>query len=244
MKRPSFQFYPADWLRDTALRTCSTGARGLWIDMICYMHEGSPYGYLKVNNKVILPINLARMVGLTLDEVNGYLDELKDSGVYEIDNDGSIYSRRMIRDENLRKIRAEGGKLGGNPKLKGNNKVNQEVKQKSTPSSSSSSSSSINKIQAPDGVSSSIFKDYLKIRKAKKSPWTETALKGLQREADKAGISLEQAIQVCVERGWVGFNADWVKDNKPAQKGDKMQEFWSDIDSFGSKPAVQIGVSK
>ena len=83
MKRPSFQFYPSDWLRDTALRTCSVAARGLWIDMICYMHEGSPYGYLKVNNKVILPQNLARMVGLTLDEVQGYLHELNDAGVYE-----------------------------------------------------------------------------------------------------------------------------------------------------------------
>ena len=54
MKRPSFQFYPSDWLRDTALRSCSMGARGLWMDMICYMHEGNPYGYLKVGDKVIL----------------------------------------------------------------------------------------------------------------------------------------------------------------------------------------------
>ena len=66
MKRPSFQFYPADWLRDTALRSCSTGARGLWIDMICFMHEGNPYGHLKVGNKVILSSNLASMVGATL----------------------------------------------------------------------------------------------------------------------------------------------------------------------------------
>ena len=151
MKRPSFQFYPSDWLRDTALRTCSVGARGLWMDMICYMHEGSPYGYLKVNNKVILPLNLARMVGLTLDETEGYLSELKDAGVYEVDEDGSIFSKRMIRDENLRNKRAEGGKLGGNPKLKDmgkviladNLKVNHEDKQNTTPSSSSSSSSSI-----------------------------------------------------------------------------------------------------
>lgn len=142
MKRPSFQFYPSDWLRDTALRTCSVAARGLWIDMICYMHEGSPYGYLKVNNKVILPQNLARMVGLTLDEVQGYLHELNDAGVYEIDSGGSIYSKRMIRDEVLRNKRAEGGKLGGNPNLKVKHKVNLEVKQIITPSSSSSSSSS------------------------------------------------------------------------------------------------------
>jgi hypothetical protein len=140
MKRPSFQFYPSDWLRDTALRTCSTGARGLWMDMICFMHEGNPYGYLKVGNKVILSKDLARMVGEDLRLVEEWLNELKEAGVYDID-DGAICSRRMIRDENLRKIRAEGGKLGGNPKLKDNHKDNLEDKQKTTPSSSSSSSS-------------------------------------------------------------------------------------------------------
>ena len=63
-KRPSFQFYPGDWLRSTDLRSCSVLARGLWIDMICLMHEGSEYGFLKVGKKVILPANLATMVGL------------------------------------------------------------------------------------------------------------------------------------------------------------------------------------
>ena len=147
MKRPSFQFYPSDWLRDTALRSCSNGARGLWIDMICYMHEGNPYGHLKVGDKVILPSNLARMVGLTIEETEGYLAELKEAGVYDLDPDGTIVSRRMIRDENLRNMRASGGKLGGNPALMDKGKVNlkviHEVKQKPTPSSSSSSTSSI-----------------------------------------------------------------------------------------------------
>jgi len=146
MKRPSFQFYPSDWLRDTALRSCSAGARGLWIDMICFMHEGSPYGYLKVGEKVILADNLHRMVGETLEVVEGWLHELELAGVFDVDN-GIICSRRMIRDEELRQKRAEGGKLGGNPNLKDRGKVNlkveQEVKQIPTPSSSSTSSSSI-----------------------------------------------------------------------------------------------------
>jgi hypothetical protein len=149
MKRPSFQFYPSDWLRDTALRSCSAGARGLWIDMICFMHEGSPYGYLKVGDKVILADNLHRMVGETLEVVEGWLHELELAGVFNVDN-GIICSRRMIRDEQLRQKRAEGGKLGGNPNLIGKSKVNlkveQEVKQIPTPSSSSSSSFSIKDI--------------------------------------------------------------------------------------------------
>ena len=61
----------------------------------------------------------------------------------------------------------------------------------------------------PDDVESSVWHDYLKIRKAKKSPITETALNGLRREAKKADISLSDALKVCCERGWVGFKADW-----------------------------------
>ncbi len=144
MKRPSFQFYPSDWLRDTGLRTCSVGARGLWMDMICFMHEGNPYGTLKVGNKVILPPNLAVMVGATLLDVEGWLEELESAGVFDRGAEGEIVSRRMIRDEYLRNIRAEGGKKGGNPALKVNpevgSKINPEVKQKPTPSSSSPSS--------------------------------------------------------------------------------------------------------
>lgn len=160
MKRPSFQFYPSDWLRDTALRSCSTGARGLWIDMICFMHEGSPYGYLKVSDKVILPSNLARMVGETLEVVEGWLHELEEAGVYDVDN-GAIYSRRMIRDEELRQKRAEGGKLGGNPNLKVNHEVKQEDKQKPTPSSSSSSTSSTSVIKEKKQRGSRLTQDFV-----------------------------------------------------------------------------------
>lgn len=117
MKRPSFQFYPGDWLRSTDLRSCSIGARGLWMDMICLMHEGNPYGHLKVNQKVILAENLSRMVGETFADVDGWLAELRSAGVLSITEDGCMFSRRMVKDENTRNNRAAGGKSGGNPAL-------------------------------------------------------------------------------------------------------------------------------
>lgn len=214
MKRPSFQFYPSDWLRDTALRSCSTGARGLWIDMICFMHEGTPYGYLKVSDKVILPSNLARMVGETIEVVEGWLHELSEAGVYDVDN-GAIYSRRMIRDEELRQKRAEGGKLGGNPNLKVNHVVKQEDKQKSTPSSSSTSSPSKKKIATsvacPDSVSQQVWDDWMTVRKEKKArTLTETGWNQFVKQVEKAGWSIEQAISHCCLKQWVGFEAAWV----------------------------------
>jgi len=214
MKRPSFQFYPSDWLRDTALRTCSIGARGLWIDMICFMHEGNPYGHLKVADKVILPENLARMVGETLEVVEGWLGELNHAGVFQVDEHGAIFSKRMIRDENLRQIRAAGGSKGGNPALTRSSKVNlkviQEVKQNPTPSSSSSSSSSKN-VHTPVGVSDDVWKEFISHRKAKKAKVTQLVVDGIAKEAALAGWTLEDALKEAIVRGWTSFKSDWVE---------------------------------
>jgi hypothetical protein len=109
MKRPSFQFYPNDWLSASDVRACSVGARGLWIDMLCFMHQGDPYGHLTLNGKGILPPILARIVGASSDDVEGWLAELEAMAVFSRTADGTIYSRRMIRDEEVRQARAAGG---------------------------------------------------------------------------------------------------------------------------------------
>jgi hypothetical protein len=71
-----------------------------------------------------------------------------------------------------------------------------------------------------ENVDEAIVKDFLALRKAKKSPVTQTAINGIKREAAKAKLSLEQALEICCIRGWQGFKAEWVKnDNKPQQQG-------------------------
>lgn len=118
MIRPAFQFYPGDWLRDAALRSVSVEARGLWIDMICLMHQGTPYGHLRFGQKIIDADNLGRMVGLDGRLTTRLIDELTQAGVCCPGTDGVIFSKRMIQDEELRLKRISGGHLGGNPALK------------------------------------------------------------------------------------------------------------------------------
>lgn len=65
-------------------------------------------------------------------------------------------------------------------------------------------------VQCPSDVDPQIWADYMTFRKAKKAPITQTSLKGIEREAQKAGWTLNQAIQECVNRGWQGFKAAWV----------------------------------
>lgn len=72
------------------------------------------------------------------------------------------------------------------------------------------------RVQAPDGVSDSVWTDYLKVRKA---PMTETSLAGIKREAAKAGLTLEAVLRMCCERGWRGFKSEWLADNKQQPVG-------------------------
>jgi hypothetical protein len=55
-----------------------------------------------------------------------------------------------------------------------------------------------------------IYMDFEKVLKAKNKPLTQTLLNSIQKEADKAKISLEDAIKECCSRGWTTFKAEWV----------------------------------
>jgi uncharacterized protein YdaU (DUF1376 family) len=60
------------------------------------------------------------------------------------------------------------------------------------------------------GVGESLADDWIKHRRAAKAPPSLTAIDGIAREADKAGISLSDALAMCCQRGWRGFKAEWV----------------------------------
>jgi len=72
-----------------------------------------------------------------------------------------------------------------------------------------------NTVAPPDGVTDSVWQDFKTLRKVKKAPITNAALDGIQREAAKAGWSVESALKECCTRGWVGFKAEWVAKTAP-----------------------------
>ena len=109
MARPSFQFYPGDYLRDMRLRQCSVESRGVWMDMLCLMHQGLPYGHLRDESGDITIKSLARLVGLSPSQLGKCLCELEAHAVFSRDEHGGIFSRRMTRDEEIRIARANGG---------------------------------------------------------------------------------------------------------------------------------------
>lgn len=69
------------------------------------------------------------------------------------------------------------------------------------------------------GVPSDLAKDWLAVRKAKKLAPTATAFDDAKAEADKAGISMTEAVRTCCVRGWGGFKASWLQDPSGRMNG-------------------------
>jgi len=86
----------------------------------------------------------------------------------------------------------------------------------------------------PEDVNEDLWKDFCALRKKKKATISDLVIKGIRKEADLAGWTIEQAMTEMVTRGWTGFKSSWV--NKPEyrpatpylskaeQRGQEMRE--------------------
>lgn len=118
-KHPWFKFFPANWRGSTKLRLCSVAARGLWMEMLCIMHDAEPYGHLVNNGISVSNKQLAQLSGIGLTEVMKLMCELEVAGVYSRTDEKVIYSRKMVRDRAKAEADRNNGKCGGNPILIG-----------------------------------------------------------------------------------------------------------------------------
>lgn len=95
---PWFKFYPSDWRAEPSLRAVSMAARGLWIEMLCLMHEAEPRGHLLLNGRPVTDAQLAALAGVPVNTAQELLGELEASGTFSRSRAGVIYSRRMRKD--------------------------------------------------------------------------------------------------------------------------------------------------
>lgn len=131
MKRPSFQFYPGDWSANPNLRRCTFTEKGIWLEVMCLMHDQPEYGVLRWPLKEIAEAVKCRVAELQALCRKGVLKgddkTLTDPFVYVprsgrkdgepialIDTQpGPIwYSSRMVKDEYVRTIRGESTRFG------------------------------------------------------------------------------------------------------------------------------------
>lgn len=107
-------FYTRDWLSCAEVKVLPPDVRGLWFDMICYMWESVERGVMvKPNHQPYTKDEITKMIGRDCDGTYNWLDTLIENGVCSVRSDGAIYSRRIVRDEEIREKRRMAGKKGG-----------------------------------------------------------------------------------------------------------------------------------
>lgn len=125
-RRPADLWYWKDWFSSFDLRACSLAARGLWMDMLGIMRDAEIKGTLTTSGRQIDSKALAKIVGATEDEILVLLEELEAHNVFSRLEDGTIINRRMFRESELSRTRAEAGRKGAEarwqPDSKGDSK--------------------------------------------------------------------------------------------------------------------------
>lgn len=92
------KFWWQDWRSDPALRACSLTARGLWMELLCMAHEGTPYGHVTLGGRAPTNEQLSSIVGVSARKIEKLIAELESAGVFSRDEKGVMYCRRMVRD--------------------------------------------------------------------------------------------------------------------------------------------------
>jgi uncharacterized protein YdaU (DUF1376 family) len=206
-----YKFNIADW--HLATSHLSLEEEAIYFKLINYYYD-SEQPIPKETQTVIRRLRLGSYSDTVQVILNEFF-ELSTDGWHHARCDDEIHAYHLKAEKN-QKI----GKLGGRPKKNkdlDNNPTETQTVFENNPNITLTKNHkplTKNHINTPEGVSDSLFKDFLEVRKAKKAKWTETALKGLQREAVKANMTLEQVMQMCCERGWAGFKAEWAETAK------------------------------
>jgi hypothetical protein len=133
-KLPAFQFYPGDWLKDPSLSMCAPATRGIWIDLMCAMHELGRIG--QVTGTVE---QLCRISRCNAAEMTAALEEIKATKTGDIAERNGIITvicRRMKREAEERVATNQRVQ-----KCRSNGDVTALKRESNAPSSSSSSSS-------------------------------------------------------------------------------------------------------
>ena len=214
--------YVADYLSATSRLT--TEQHGAYLLLLMdYWKNGAP-----PNNDAVL----AQITKLSPDAWSNARTMLQ--GFFQVSDEHWLHTRvesEMQKANHNKQTNSKRGKAGADArwgKKDAPSIVGAMPKQSSADSTSPSPSSSKNTkntVTPPVGVADSVWQDWLILRKAKRAAVTQSALNGMIRESGKAGISVQEAMEMCCMRGWTGFKAEWLKDKDAGQKSFAEKEY-------------------
>lgn len=109
---PAMPFYFGDWRKAPEIRALDLDVRMIWFEMLGFMWESGERGYLTINGKPVITKVLTNILGVTPDVMERAMQQLEEFDVFSRREDGAIYCRRMVKDEEIRQLRAKAGTKG------------------------------------------------------------------------------------------------------------------------------------
>ena len=96
---------------------------------------------------------------------------------------------------------------------------------------------SVTAVERPNDLPEQLWQDWLELRKAKRAPLNTTTINTFRAEAQKAGISFEEAVSFSVANGYQGFKADWYRKNASTFTNGRPHQGYA---GFGARNTAEI----
>ncbi|WP_215227045.1 replication protein [Neisseria gonorrhoeae] len=96
------------------------------------------------------------------------------------------------------------------------------------------------------GITGQVAADFLQVRKAKRQPLTETAMRLIAADAEKCGMTALQAAEYAIASGWGSFRADWLQNKTFGGSGNRgglthnQTAAVPDAGSYGDMPTTDF----
>ncbi|EOG0062220.1 replication protein [Neisseria gonorrhoeae] len=96
------------------------------------------------------------------------------------------------------------------------------------------------------GITGQAAADFLTVRKAKRQPLTETAMRLIAADAEKCGMTALQAAEYAIASGWGSFRADWLQNKTFGRSGNRggpthnQTAAVPDAGSYGDMPTTDF----
>lgn len=75
----------------------------------------------------------------------------------------------------------------------------------------------------PEGVSDEVWTEWTAHKRKVCKSCSQRAVDNIVREAAKAGMTVEEAMIYQLEKGWKGFEADWITDKRPNKRSTNIR---------------------
>ena len=207
-----FPFHIGDWMSHTSHLSPEEKAAYLAMMIEEYLHEKPlPLEVEQIARKINMRTHCDGIAVVLQEFYERITDGEEGWSNKRVREEIIAYKEKSEKARNSANVRWNKGKTGHNANAL---QTQSERNANHKPITNNQSNTPKPKIERPEDVEVQVWNDFLKHRKRLRADVTKTALNGIIREAKKAHLPLNDVLTEIVSRGWRGFKAEWLENNK------------------------------